>query len=957
MRPDVRVDVPVPSASAASIGLLEREHELARVDASLHAARAGVGGLLLITGPAGIGKTSLLNACAGRAGELGLVPLLVRGDEVVMESSFAAVRELLWNEVRGAGPRVWDGAARLATPVFELDDPGHAGGDLTASVMHGLYWLVSGLAERAPLALLIDDGQWLDGPSARFLSYLARRIDSLPVLLAIAMRGDQMAPAHSSLAAFIELCPVELRVRPLSEEASTVVVRTGLGARADAELCRSCHEATGGNPFYLCELTTALATEASRPSVELARRVRELGAGAVGRSVLVRIARLGGDCERLAQVVAVLGPGGELRNAALLSGLPHERAEAAADKLREADLLASGRALSFAHPIVGEALTADLPDSRLAALHGEAARVLAAEGAPGDRVSAHLLSAEPYGEAWVVDALRLAAGEALARGAPEVAVSYLRRALAEPPAPDARLAVLAELGRAERLVPEAHDFAALREALVLTRDPDHRAELARELAVGLSGVLHIQEAAVVLEEALERTDVSAGMVELLEAALIAGGLDELSMTPALLGRAVRHFERARRDEVRDPRMLAALAVLGAATGMPARECASLARRALDDQRLLELWIDEGYVTATYALCMTDRLHEAAEAVDAGIAEAQRRGLAPMFMQLAALRGEVAFRSGDLDLAEVYSQRAVELGRELGAQHVALLEWLPLVLLERGSVQAASELVEAVELTGSALGGSFGVDLLAHRGRVRVAGGALGGGLADLLDADRRMTAAGWQLSVTTDWTPAAALALVALGRADEARQLADRELGAAVAFGGPRRHGIALSLSGLLAPGDEGVTRLSDAVGILEQTPAAVEHARALVNLGEGLRIRGRRAEARDVLARARDVAHRCGAGGLAERARDELVASGARPRREALSGPDALTPAEARTARMAAEGLTNREIAQALFVSAKTVEAQLSQAYGKLSIHGRRELADALRRVPRHDDGAGAPS
>ena len=166
-----------------------------------------------------------------------------------------------------------------------------------------------------------------------------------------------------------------------------------------------------------------------------------------------------------------------------------------------------------------------------------------------------------------------------------------------------------------------------------------------------------------------------------------------------------------------------------------------------------------------------------------------------------------------------------------------------------------------------------------------------------------------------------------------------------------------MSLSGLLEPGDEGVTRLSDAVGILEQTPAAVEHARALVNLGEGLRIRGRRAEARDVLARARDVAHRCGAGGLAERARDELVASGARPRREALSGPDALTPAEARTARMAAEGLTNREIAQALFVSAKTVEAQLSQAYGKLSIHGRRELADALRRVPRHDDGAGAPS
>ena len=117
------------------------------------------------------------------------------------------------------------------------------------------------------------------------------------------------------------------------------------------------------------------------------------------------------------------------------------------------------------------------------------------------------------------------------------------------------------------------------------------------------------------------------------------------------------------------------------------------------------------------------------------------------------------------------------------------------------------------------------------------------------------------------------------------------------------------------------------------------------MNLGEGLRVRGRRAEARQVLAQARDIAHDLGARALVRRARDELVASGARPRREALSGPDALTPAEARTARMAAEGLSNREIAQALFVSAKTVEAQLSQAYAKLSIHGRRELAGALGR------------
>jgi DNA-binding CsgD family transcriptional regulator len=930
--------------SLVSSGLLERELELARVSELLGAAGAGRGGLLLIAGPAGIGKTSLLDACAQSADERGMVVLRVRGDELVMESSFAAVRELLWDEVRSAGRGVWDGAARLAAPVFEDEGGRGADRDLAAAVLHGLYWLVAGLAERGPLVLLVDDAHWLDAASARFLVYLARRIDSLAVLLVIATRRAGVPDAGSQLGALVESAASVLPVRPLSEAASGALVRERLGARADDELCRSCHEATGGNPFYLRELTTALAAERCRPTVEAAKRIRELGAGTIGRTVLVRLARLGAECERLAQAVAVLGPGCSLRHAAVLGTLERDRAEAAADALRAADLLAAGRALSFVHPIVSEALTAELAPSRRAALHARAANVLAGDGARADRVAAHLLSAEPYGEMWVVDALRAAAREALARGAPEVAGSYLRRALAEPPAPDARLEVLIELGRAEKLLPAAHDFTALREALALARDPHQRAEIALELSLALFGVIQSREGRVVLEEALEDEEsLSPEMVEVLEAALIGGGLDDLSATRVLLARAGRHFERAMRGEVRDPRMLAVLAIFGALTGMPARESASLARLALRDQRLLSQWLDDGYVTATWALCAAGGLADAARAQDAGIVEAQRRGSAPMFMQLAVMRAETALRTGDLDLAEVYAQRAVELGRELGAEHAALT-WLPVVLLERGQVHAAARLVDSVEFSDSMLEGSVGVVVLAHRGRARVAAGELDRGLADLLEADRRMAAAGFQLSVITDWASTAALALARLGRHEEARQLAAREVADAVAFGAPPRHGVALSLSGLLEPGDPGLVRLHEAVGILQRTPARLEHARALVNLGEGLRARGHRHESRKALSLGLDLAHRAGAAALAQRARAELVATGARPRREALSGPDALTPGELRTARMAAEGLSNREIAQALFVSAKTVEAQLSQAYAKLSIQGRRELATALR-------------
>ena len=318
----------------------------------------------------------------------------------------------------------------------------------------------------------------------------------------------------------------------------------------------------------------------------------------------------------------------------------------------------------------------------------------------------------------------------------------------------------------------------------------------------------------------------------------------------------------------------------------------------------------------------------------------------MFKAGSIHRGQIAFRAGELDVAEMHSQRGIELGRELGpaAQQWATM-WYAGTLLERGRGSEAAELLEAIEFTDELLGLWQGAVLLADRGRVRVALGELEPGVTDLLDADRRMAAEGYQLSVLNDWVPTAALALAKLGSREEAMELAERELQEAVAFGATRRHGMALSACGLLDPGPEGLALLDEAVRVLEGSGARLEHARALVNLGAGLRTRGERDRARDPLSRGLDIAQRCGAPALQERARAELVATGARPRRRALSGPDSLTPAELRTARMAAEGLTNREIAQALFVSTKTVEWQLSHVYMKLDIHSRKELAGALKK------------
>ncbi|MGZ4331396.1 MAG: ATP-binding protein, partial [Solirubrobacteraceae bacterium] len=213
-----------------AVGLLERTAELSALGALLDRAVGGEGGLALVEGPAGIGKTSVLQACAEAARERGMTVLGVRGDELVMESSFAAVRELLSHEAAG-GLSSLQGAARLAAPVFEAEAVGAVDRDRAAAVLHGLYWLLAEVAERGPLLLLIDDAQWLDAASARFVVYLARRVGSLPGLLVVGLRTGERSAVAGLDGELGEGAASVLRPAALSEDASAILVRGALGAR------------------------------------------------------------------------------------------------------------------------------------------------------------------------------------------------------------------------------------------------------------------------------------------------------------------------------------------------------------------------------------------------------------------------------------------------------------------------------------------------------------------------------------------------------------------------------------------------------------------------------------------------------------------------------------------------------------------------------------------------------
>jgi DNA-binding CsgD family transcriptional regulator len=236
---------------------------------------------------------------------------------------------------------------------------------------------------------------------------------------------------------------------------------------------------------------------------------------------------------------------------------------------------------------------------------------------------------------------------------------------------------------------------------------------------------------------------------------------------------------------------------------------------------------------------------------------------------------------------------------------------------------------------------------ATRGRLRLAQGRPRAALADFQTCAAMFSSEVWGTEMRDvgylHARGGAAAALPALGERESARELAQAELADVRVFGTPRAVGIALRVAGLAEGGAHGLELLGESVAALHGSPALLARAHSLAELGAALRRDGRRAAAREPLAEALDLAARCGARPLAVRAREELKAAGARPRRAWRTGVEALTPSELRVVRLAAEGRSNREIAHELYVTLKTIEGHLSRAYTKLGIDGRGQLSQVL--------------
>ena len=234
-------------------------------------------------------------------------------------------------------------------------------------------------------------------------------------------------------------------------------------------------------------------------------------------------------------------------------------------------------------------------------------------------------------------------------------------------------------------------------------------------------------------------------------------------------------------------------------------------------------------------------------------------------------------------------------------------------------------------------------LLDTRARVQLARGDAPGALTTFLECGEGCDRAKIMNPGVLAWRSGAAIAANRSGEVDQARELAEAELRLAHAAGTPRAIGVAKRTAGLVSGGDDAIEQIRGALTVLEGSPARLEHAATLVELGAALRRAGHRKDSREPLKEGLDLATRCGAVAIAERAQTELAAAGARPRRVELTGVESLTPSERRISTMASEGLSNPEIAQALFLTRRTVEMHLTNAYRKLDISSRADLPSAL--------------
>jgi hypothetical protein len=898
---------------------VDRDREIRALARAVDDLQAGSGGLLVIEGSAGIGKTRLLAEAGRLASAAGVRVLSARASELERAFGFGTVRQLF--EPQLLDPTHADallaGPAQGARPVFETVGDDRSEGSF--AVLHGLYRLTVNLTADRPLLLGVDDLQWSDGASLRFLAYLVKRLEGLPVLVVTTVRTGEPQPADGPMTELL-LDPTATVLHPqaLSVAAAATVVRTRLDG-ADEAFVEICHRTTSGNPLLLCQLVRALESEGVPPDLVHTDTVRAVGSRAVSSLVMLRLRRMPPAAVEVARAVALVGSDADLPAIATLAQLPEEQAAEALDLLSRNEILADSPPLRFVHPLVQDAVYHDVSAGDLALRHERAARILRERGARAENVAAHLLLSPARGDAATVRVLRAAALLAAGRGATDSAVTYLRRALDEPPAAPDRIDLLVELGRMEAMVDGVASVAHLTEAYSSLTDPAERAELAVVIAraqafVGRRGAAtgFAQAAAEAVPPGYD--DERQGLVSLVR---ITGYMHALPPESYRSGPELQVIGTGD-----GARMLAAVRALELMVdGVDRAGAVELARFALADDRLLDadhmlLWIPAVDVLLQVDADLGDLWRHARS-------HARVAGSLFAMLSVNTWQGYEQWRGGRLDdalqsMGDARQQMPAWGNLSMGGSYVAA--FLAGIQLDRGDVDAAARVIRDSR-TLARIGD--GARLL----RLVTAQLSLAQGRPEAALATLRADTGHFEIGnpAWDNWREPAARAHAALGRPDQARALADEHVALLRRWGAPSWLGEGLTLAGELRGADE-LPLLREAVDTLAPTGSALGLARARLALARRPEVD--RAEAVPLLRAAAAAARVCGSATVLDQALAALADRG-----EQLPNPGdgiRMTSRERRVLDLTAAGLDVHQVAQRLFLTPGAVHEVLVSATAK---------------------------
>jgi DNA-binding CsgD family transcriptional regulator len=937
--------------------LLERDREMDLIRAGVRQARGGDGAFVVFEGARGTGKTQLLAAARQEAEKEGLQVLHARAGALERRFAWVVVRQLFEHCLSAADRTdradLLAGPAALAGSIFDYADP--EGISTTPQedgglyrVLHGLYWLCKNLSASAPLMLLVDDAHHCDTASLRFVNYLVNRLEGSGVLLVLASAPDVPGEAQELLlSASRSPLAGHAALEPLGREAVREAITARLGGAPHDGVTEACLVASDGNPSHLTELLDEMRRRGITPEQQAAEEILGLAPARIAKEVVSRLQQLPSPARGLAEAVAVLGDDADPRHSAAAASLDSGAAHDAANTLREADLLNPGVPYTFRSPVVRQVVYAQMPSDARSRAHRRSAHSLHTAGVDLATVAEHLCRTEPGCDAWTVRTLRAAAVEAMRRASPVDATRYLRRALADS-STEHDPWLLGQLGSAELRARQPSAIEHLREALRRTHEPAFRRRLRLELGLALTASGRYDEALTLLAE--------LGAVQ---PAVRPDGTEAAEQVVRTTAAVVARIAPGRRASALPrpsaataaPRAHAAIEALS--RGRPAHRVARLAAAAIaggaaphgEDTELTDAAV------AAWTLAQCDDAETAERVLRETARKASDAGQQLAAATATSLLAGVLLDTGRLAEAEAGARRLLQQ-QECCSLTPACVPLAAAVLthclIETDQLQEAEDTLRRTGLTGPLPQSALSVPLRIARVRLSIRQDRFEDGLRELTECRDQAGQEGWLYpSASSEYLSDAARALAITTGPRAARKLAADVTERARAFGAVRPLAAALRTHGEIAGGDEGLEMLENADRLLAPTPYLLERARILVALGAALRRQGRRGAARNRLTAGLDMAQGIGASVLETTARAELRLAGVRQLRGGLQQRAPLTPAEERVAHKAAAGLSNREISQALFVTVKTVEWHLSQAYAKLGIAKRAELSQALATEP----------